>query len=89
MFVLARPQFFVLFVKGLGKPLSKPSSGQALNGMGNQSSVARRSLPIMETDLPDPETVLSNEVFTKGSPRPDHFRHPALVQTQAGKLEKL
>jgi hypothetical protein len=31
-FSLALPQFFLLFAKGLGKPLSKASSGQASDG---------------------------------------------------------
>lgn len=70
MSVLAHPQFFFLFANGLGKPLFKPSSGQALIGMGNQPSVARSSLPVIGTGLPDPEMVLANEVFTKGLPRP-------------------
>jgi hypothetical protein len=80
---LPSPGFSFFFAKGLGKPLSKPSSGQASDGMGNQSSTARRSLPVMETNLFDPETVLANEAFPKGSPRPDSFSHPASDQTQA------
>ena len=70
---LALPQFLLLFPMGLGKPLSKASSGQALGERGNQLSSARRFLPALETDLLDPEAVLANEAFPKGSPRPDFF----------------
>jgi len=87
--ILALPQFFLLFAKGLGKPLSKASSGQALDGRGHQPFTAWRSLPVIGTDLLDPEAVLANEAFPKGSPRPNYFRHPTSVQTQAGRLEKL
>jgi len=39
----------------------------------------------MGTNLLDPETVLANEAFPKGSPRPDSFSHPASVETQEGR----
>ena len=47
--------------------------------------LARRSLPLMETHLLDPEAVLANEAFPKGSPRPDYFKYPDQTQTQAGR----
>jgi len=40
----------------------------------------------METNLLNPKAVLANEVFPKGSPRPDGFKHPEQIQTQAGWL---
>jgi len=38
----------------------------------------------MEMDLPNPKAVLANEAFPKGLPRPDDFKHPEQIQTQAG-----
>ena len=51
----------------MGEPLSKASSGQALDGLSNHPSSARRSLPAIGTDLPDPEAVLANEAFRRAS----------------------
>jgi hypothetical protein len=76
---LAQPQFFLLFDIGLGKPLSKASSGQASDGLPHLPSNTQRLLTLMETNLPDPKAVLANEAFPKGSPRPDFF----CSQTQA------
>jgi len=70
------PQFSLLFAEGLGKPLSKAPSGHAPEGMGNQLSNARKFLPVIGTDLPDPVAVLANEAFPKGSLRPDYFKPP-------------
>ena len=41
--------------------------------MGDQLSSARGSLSPIGTDLLDPETVLANEAFTKGSPSSELF----------------
>jgi hypothetical protein len=71
--ILAFPQFLLLFDKGLGKPLSKASSGQTSDERGNQLSSARRSLLAMETSLFYSEAVLANEAFPKGFARPDLF----------------
>jgi hypothetical protein len=40
----------------------------------------------METHLLNPKAVLANEAFPKGSPRPNYFKHPEQIKTQAGLL---
>jgi len=58
----------VLKESGLGKPLFKASSGQALDELSNHLSSVRRSFSAMGTDLPDPEAVSADEAFRRGRP---------------------
>jgi hypothetical protein len=64
------PSFSLFFAKGLGKPLSKASSGQASDEWGASSSLLGGP-PCDGNNLLDPKEVLANEAFPRDSPRPD------------------
>jgi len=81
-------RFLLLFEKGLDKPLSKASSGQALDERDNRSPLLGD--PYLRGRLTlDPEAVLANEAYPKGSPRP--FSVPSMdpdTGRQPGKTSK-
>jgi hypothetical protein len=68
-YLLAIPQFFLRFLDGLAKPLSKASSGQAsMDWLIGVRHGRNSCLP--GNIVLNPKEVLANEAFPKGSPRP-------------------